>query len=91
MEPWNHAVGMTPINQRAGVLQERALARRVLHFTAHGLAWECGRLSGFENLQLEHNHLIEGSLSYIKQGFTEYQQPFAPERRTLADVREGVV
>lgn len=30
-----------PVSTRGWILQERALARRVIHYTAHELAWEC--------------------------------------------------
>ena len=30
-----------PLNKRAWVLQERVLARRILHFTKHEIIWEC--------------------------------------------------
>ena len=33
-----------PLNTRGWVVQERALSRRILHFTEHGLFWECGSL-----------------------------------------------
>jgi hypothetical protein len=32
-----------PLNQRGWVLQERALARRTIHFTNNQTYWECGR------------------------------------------------
>jgi hypothetical protein len=31
-----------PLNQRAWVLQERVLSRRLIHFTNNGTYWECG-------------------------------------------------
>ena len=34
-------LGEAPLHQRAWVLQERLLARRVIHFTATELRWEC--------------------------------------------------
>ena len=39
-----------PLNQRAWVVQERALAPRVLHFAANHLFWECGCLAAMDNL-----------------------------------------
>jgi hypothetical protein len=31
-----------PLNQRAWVLQERVLSRRIIHFTKNGIYWTCG-------------------------------------------------
>jgi Heterokaryon incompatibility protein (HET) len=42
------------LNQRAWVLQERALSRRTIHFTAHQTYWECGggiRCESFNAMQ----------------------------------------
>ncbi len=38
---WKVSVVQAPINFRLWTLQERALSRRVLHWTKHELAWEC--------------------------------------------------
>jgi hypothetical protein len=38
-----------PLNQRAWVLQERALSRRIIHFTANYTYWECGEGVRCEN------------------------------------------
>jgi Heterokaryon incompatibility protein (HET) len=34
-------MGLSPLSQRAWVLQEYLLARRTVHFTKHGLVWTC--------------------------------------------------
>ena len=34
-------VSEAPLNERGWVMQERALSRRVIHFTEQGLFWEC--------------------------------------------------
>ncbi|OAQ58352.2 tol-like protein [Pochonia chlamydosporia 170] len=38
-----------PLNQRAWVLQELVLSRRVIHFTKTGIYWSCGRGAACEN------------------------------------------
>ena len=38
---WESGVSSAPLNRRAWVVQERLLARRVLHFGVHGLFFEC--------------------------------------------------
>ena len=35
-------VDFGPLNQRAWVLQERVLSRRLIHFSSDGIYWECG-------------------------------------------------
>ncbi|KAJ9662318.1 hypothetical protein H2198_001452 [Neophaeococcomyces mojaviensis] len=39
-----NCVSNSPLNQRGWVMQERALSKRILHFTEHGLFWECSTL-----------------------------------------------
>jgi hypothetical protein len=34
-------VSQSPLNERGWVMQERALSRRVIHFTEQGIFWEC--------------------------------------------------
>lgn len=43
------------LNQRGWVLQERALSRRTIHFTAAQTYWECGRGIHCETLTRMHN------------------------------------
>jgi len=38
---WEHELDKAPLNRRAWVLQERLLARRVLHYNTKELMWEC--------------------------------------------------
>lgn len=38
---WSNGVSSAPLNRRAWVVQERLLARRVLHFGSQGLFFEC--------------------------------------------------
>jgi hypothetical protein len=38
---WMEVFAREPLNQRAWVIQERALSPRVLHFTSSQLVWEC--------------------------------------------------
>jgi hypothetical protein len=45
---WEHSVSNAPLNRRAWVIQERLLARKVLHFGKEQLAWECCELEATE-------------------------------------------
>jgi hypothetical protein len=38
---WRHHVTQAPLIQRAWVVQERLLAKRVIHFGRHQIMWEC--------------------------------------------------
>ena len=42
LENFNHDVEEAELNRRGWVLQERALSRRTIHFTANQTYWECG-------------------------------------------------
>ncbi|KAK1959985.1 HET-domain-containing protein [Colletotrichum sublineola] len=42
IDDFHRDVEMSPLNKRGWVLQERALARRTLHFTSSQVYWECG-------------------------------------------------
>ena len=37
-------VSNSTLNERGWVMQERALSKRVVHFTEHGIFWECGAI-----------------------------------------------
>jgi hypothetical protein len=41
-------VSESPLNERGWVMQERALSKRVIHFTKGGLFWECGTLKAHD-------------------------------------------
>ncbi|KAM5355145.1 hypothetical protein ACJ41O_001791 [Fusarium nematophilum] len=41
-------VSDSPLSKRGWVMQERALSTRILHFTEHGLFWECGNLKAHD-------------------------------------------
>ena len=45
---WLSNVSFAPVNRRAWVLQERLLARRVLHFGREQLLWECAEQDAAE-------------------------------------------
>ena len=38
---WHQQVSLSPLNRRGWVLQERLLARRVIHFGCREILWEC--------------------------------------------------
>ena len=46
---YNEQLHDAPLNTRAWVLQERLLAKRVLHFTEHEVMWECATLTASES------------------------------------------
>ncbi|OHE97896.1 hypothetical protein CORC01_06759 [Colletotrichum orchidophilum] len=65
------------LNQRGWVLQERALSRRTLHFTASQVYWECGRgvhceslmrLSNRQAALLGDSNFPKSALAYFKGG-----------------------
>ena len=45
---WTDGVDQAPLNQRAWVVQERLLSRRVLHFSNQQIFWECHELNACE-------------------------------------------
>ena len=47
---FDNDVGSAELNQRAWVLQERALSPRTIHFTATQTYWECGSVIRCDNL-----------------------------------------
>ena len=47
-EIWEEGVDRAPLNQRAWVVQERLLSRRVVHFSQQQLFWECHELNACE-------------------------------------------
>ncbi|KAH6667670.1 heterokaryon incompatibility protein-domain-containing protein [Halenospora varia] len=50
MDDFENDVDKAPLNTRGWVLQERALSRRTIHFTANNTYWECGEGVCCENL-----------------------------------------
>ena len=46
---WESEVKESPLAQRAWVVQERLLSRRVIHFGARQLLWECHEVDSCEN------------------------------------------
>jgi Heterokaryon incompatibility protein (HET) len=71
---WDDLVEQAPVNQRGWVLQERLMARRVLHFCHNQIAWECsesqkseGHPEGFPILRFRDGDIVdEGSLKSLK-------------------------
>jgi|ERR1700722_8768006 len=50
MDDFDKDVEKALLNTRGWVLQERALSRRTIHFSANHTYWECGRGVHCENL-----------------------------------------
>ena len=65
---WADGVIKAPLNQRAWVVQERLLSRRVLHFGAQQVYWECHELDACEAYPRGFPYTIRnfGSLNHFK-------------------------
>ncbi|KAK5734126.1 hypothetical protein LTR17_009109 [Elasticomyces elasticus] len=68
---WLRMVMSAPVNRRAWVLQERLLAKRVLHFTAHEVMWECDEFyaserypNGIPRISVSRQAELDRSLEY---------------------------
>jgi hypothetical protein len=46
---WMHSIDHAPLNKRGWVSQERHLSRRIMHFAANQLYWECYQCKASEN------------------------------------------
>lgn len=69
---WEENVSKAPLNGRSWVLQERLLSRRVLHFAADQLYWECAELEASENFPAK---LPEGLGEKFKDWFQQRERP----------------
>ncbi|KAF2191936.1 hypothetical protein K469DRAFT_655137 [Zopfia rhizophila CBS 207.26] len=54
-EDFSRDVEQAELNQRGWVFQERALSRRIIHFTATQTYWECGKMTSCESADQIHN------------------------------------
>jgi hypothetical protein len=63
---WVASVGESALQQRAWVLQERLLSTRLIHFTQHGVFWECAErcASEFEPEKTETGGLLTLSVMF---------------------------
>ncbi|KAK1700649.1 hypothetical protein BDP55DRAFT_626207 [Colletotrichum godetiae] len=77
IDDFHHDVEQAVLNQRGWVLQERALSRRTLHFTATQVYWECGkgvhceslmRLANRQAALLGDSNFPESALELFKGG-----------------------
>jgi hypothetical protein len=50
MDNFENDVEQAELNKRAWVMQERVLAKRIIHFSANQTYWECGEGVYCENL-----------------------------------------
>jgi hypothetical protein len=48
LQLWRHGVSEVPLNRRAWVVQERALAPRIVHFGERQVFWECREMRACE-------------------------------------------
>ena len=53
-EDFSRDVEQAELNQRGWVFQERALSRRIIHFTAAQTYWECGKMVSCESADQIH-------------------------------------
>ncbi|KAL0778201.1 hypothetical protein CaCOL14_005854 [Colletotrichum acutatum] len=77
IDDFHQDVEQAVLNQRGWVLQERALSRRTLHFTASQVYWECGKgvhceslmkLSNRQAALLGDSDFPKSALEYFKGG-----------------------
>ena len=78
------------VNQRAWVLQERMLAKRILHFTHHQLFWECStwevpefKLAEFD---ISSNVMFIGMKTQFLPHQRSEQPPIQPMRKLWTDL-----
>ena len=83
---WTEGVDRAPLNQRAWVVQERLLSRRVLHFSQQQMFWECHELDACETFPGG----LEAVLPDIAIGFKNLHSTSTSENR-LAPQWERVV
>jgi hypothetical protein len=72
---WTEGVAHAPANRRAWIVQERLLARRVLHFGSRQLFWECHELEACETWPNQLPTMVHGD----DHGFKAYdvKQPLS--------------
>jgi hypothetical protein len=59
---WSQSVSCATLQSRGWVLQERHLSLRVLHFTQHGLFWECAEMKASD---LEPHRLDQPQAAWV--------------------------
>ncbi|KAG9230962.1 heterokaryon incompatibility protein-domain-containing protein, partial [Amylocarpus encephaloides] len=70
------------LNKRAWVLQERALSRRIIHFTKRQTYWECGGGVRCETLtHMTKNRSSMAQIELIQSLFTDYSNLGITERK----------
>lgn len=75
---WIDCIEDAPVNKRAWVLQERLLAKRVLHFGQTQLFWECAELEAAETFPNGLPKIVRTSKSKFKDVrriVTDYDDP----------------
>jgi hypothetical protein len=91
---WKYGVEDSPLIKRAWVLQERLLARRVLHFGRHQLFWECREHATCETYGTQAQLHLSRSIEEVspKADFdVDVEANFKGGRRTLEHVWERIV
>jgi hypothetical protein len=68
---WAHGVEFAPLHRRAWVTQERFLARRVLHFGASQLFWECSERQMCESIPHGINESFMGVVSVKASAYSQ--------------------
>ncbi|KAI1169647.1 heterokaryon incompatibility protein-domain-containing protein [Nemania sp. FL0916] len=62
-----------PLSKRAWVWQENALATRIVHYTDHGLVWECRGEEGVFGEEMPGIALPRGWIGSLPWGFARYR------------------
>ncbi|KAI9696148.1 MAG: hypothetical protein M1820_008289 [Bogoriella megaspora] len=83
-DKWELSVNRSPLARRAWTVQEKYLARRVLHFAEEEVHWECMELFTAECLPLLFNSVPENN-SIVRKSLPHANLP--PRQRTQAIYR----
>ncbi|KAE9369880.1 HET-domain-containing protein, partial [Stipitochalara longipes BDJ] len=96
---WINEVNQSLLNQRGWVVQERALAKRVIHFCRRELFWECREISLCESFPIEvppPQLLNLGDSSSIRrfklwEGSSRLADPLFPRSEALYEVWDDII
>ncbi|KAI1124257.1 heterokaryon incompatibility protein-domain-containing protein [Nemania abortiva] len=81
-----HVVAKEPLSRRAWCLQERYLARRILHYGTEQMIWECGDLRAAEDGDFE--PVIEDQLGRLRRSAALSTTVFNARQRDVDGITE---
>ncbi|KAI0112495.1 heterokaryon incompatibility protein-domain-containing protein [Nemania sp. FL0031] len=81
-----HAVATEPLSRRAWCLQERYLARRILHYGTGQMIWECGDLRAAEDGDFE--SVVEDQLGRLRRSAALSTTVFNARKRDVDGATE---